>query len=410
VDEEGRFRPEIFTPTGYVDNHFTVGPAILWSPFFLAAHFGVLAANALGASIPADGYSRPYVWAMGLSTALYGFLGLWLAFRIAREYFEERWAFLATLGIWAASSLPVYMYFNPSWSHAHSAFAVALFLWYWNRTRGPRSPLQWILLGLLAGLMMNVYYPNAVVLVVPLLESVQSAWERFFLAKDRWAALGRLLAGNLIFGVAALMAFLPTLFTRVILYGSPFRAGYPSLTEWNWTSPEWWNVLFSANHGLMSWTPVLVFAVLGLVLLARRDRELSIFLAGTFLAFYYLIASYATWHGISSYGNRFFVSLTPLFVVGLAAALHWLGERGKGWLGAPALLLLAAWNAGLIFQWGTFLIPPRGPISWKQAARNQVTVVPARLWSSMRAYLIERRDLMQKIEQGDLEKLKGQKP
>jgi len=36
---------------------------------------------------------------MALATALYGFLGLWLSFRLACRYVEERWAMLATLGI-----------------------------------------------------------------------------------------------------------------------------------------------------------------------------------------------------------------------------------------------------------------------------------------------------------------------
>ncbi len=49
---------------------------------------------------------------MALGTTLYGFLGLYLAFRFACLYTQERWALLATLGIWFASSLPVYMYFN----------------------------------------------------------------------------------------------------------------------------------------------------------------------------------------------------------------------------------------------------------------------------------------------------------
>src|SRR2546430_9162041 len=103
---------------------------------------------------------------MALATAIYGFLGLLLAFRLTRQYVEERWALLATLAIWWASSLPVYMYFNPSWSHAHSAFAVALFLWYWHETRSSRALSQWLLLALIAGLMLNVYYPNAMVLSV----------------------------------------------------------------------------------------------------------------------------------------------------------------------------------------------------------------------------------------------------
>ena len=58
------------------------------------------------------------------------------------------------------------MYFNPSWSHAHSAFVVALFLWYWHETRDARTLGQWILLGAMAGLMLNVYYPNLMLFVI----------------------------------------------------------------------------------------------------------------------------------------------------------------------------------------------------------------------------------------------------
>src|SRR6185437_5188734 len=161
VGADGRLLPNQYSRTGYVRNHFSVGPAMLWAPFLLATHGAVRLADRLGAHIPAVGYSRPYLMVMAGATALYGFCGLLLAFDLARRYFGQRWAFLATLGIWLASSLPVYMYFNPSWSHAHSAFAVALFLWYWQRTREHRTMLQWIALGFVAGLMMDVYYPNA---------------------------------------------------------------------------------------------------------------------------------------------------------------------------------------------------------------------------------------------------------
>ena len=409
LDEQVRLRQDVFTATGRVDNHFSVGPAILWAPFLILVHLAVFALNAMGAAVPADGYSAPYVWTMGFATALYGFLGLCLAFALAREYVEERWAFLATLGIWFGSSLPVYMYFNPSWSHAHGAFAVALFLWYWQRTRNARSALQWITLGLLAGLMMNVYYPNAVALVVPLLESLNNYWQRCRGTTNRWAAAGRLLLGNVLFALATLLAFLPTLVTRKIIYGDYLASGYPGAWEWNWTKPVLAQVLFSSNHGLLSWTPVLLLALLGLPLLAKRDREFGLCLMATFVAFYYLIASYPTWHGISAFGNRFFVSLTPLFVLGLAALLQALaglaGQTRALWTAAATLALLILWNGGLVFQWGTHMIPPRGPISWREAAYNQVAVVPVRIWGSMKSYLLKRRATMEQIERHDAQKL-----
>lgn len=411
VDEGGRLRPELFARTGRIDNHFAVGPSLLWAPFLLAVHAAVSVTNALGGTLLADGYSPPYVWTMGLSSALYGFLALLFAFWLARAHVDDRLAFWATLGVWGGTSLPAYMYFNPSWSHAHSAFAVGLFLWYWHRTRGPRSALQWSLLGLLAGLMINVYYLNAVLMLVPLLESVRSYAQRWRQG-SRWPATARLLLGNLIFTAATALALLPTLITRKILYGSAVASGYPSLALWNWSSPELWNVLFSSNHGLMSWTPVVIPAAAGLFLLARFDRELSVCLAGSFVLFYYVVSCYESWHGLSSFGNRFFVSLTLLWVLGLAAALKRLQTRvPRGGLLAAGggLLLLVAWNAGLVFQWGTHLIPPRGPVSWRQVLRNQVSVVPLQIGGSLKSYFLRRREMMDRIEQQDLERLQGAK-
>jgi hypothetical protein len=106
---------------------------------------------------PLTVFSKLYVISMAFATAIYGFLALWISFQVARRYVAERWAFLAAIGMWFASSLPVYMYLNPSWSHAHSAFVVALFLWYWEKTRNGRTRSQWIFLGLIAGLMMDMY-------------------------------------------------------------------------------------------------------------------------------------------------------------------------------------------------------------------------------------------------------------
>src|SRR5215468_10202741 len=37
-DENGNPKPEYRTSTGHLENHFTVGPAMLWSPFLVVAH------------------------------------------------------------------------------------------------------------------------------------------------------------------------------------------------------------------------------------------------------------------------------------------------------------------------------------------------------------------------------------
>jgi len=374
----------------------------------------MLTLQRFGFNVRANGYSRPYLVTMALATSLYGFLGLLICFRLACLYTDERWALLGTLGIWFASSLPVYMYFNPSWSHAHSVFAVAVFLWYWQRTRQSRTLRQWVILGLISGLALDVYYANIAVLLVPFVESLQGYWRSWRAPGRDWQTLRRLFGGNLLYCLATLIAFLPTMITRQIIYGLPLSFGYGGGVDFTqWAAPRLGSVLFSSDHGLLVWTPILIPAVAGLFLLRRHDRALAAYLVTALLALYYLIAIDSCWDGISSFGNRFFISLTPLFVLGLAVSLSefakWLGrERKARAIASSVTALLIVWNLAFIFQWGTHLVPARGPISWKQMVRNQFLAVPQRAAAEFASYFENRRALMHRIERDDIRQLREQ--
>ena len=203
---------------------------------------------------------------------------------------------------------------------------------------------------------------------------------------------------------------LPTFVTRAIVYGGPFETGYVALRYFLWRSPVFLSVLFSSEHGLLSWTPVLAFAILGLILFAIRLPKVGVPFAAAMVAFYLFICFYPDWAGISSYGNRFFVSLTPLFVIGLAYFLERVAARFSQPRFALAvcsgvLTCFVLWNLGMIYQWGNHLIPARGPISFREATYNQFYVVPARLTSSLRAYFFRRGDLMRQIERKDVDQL-----
>jgi hypothetical protein len=419
LDESGQPKFEFRTPTGHLENHFTTGPAILWTPFLLLAHAAVLLARALGSSVAADGFSAPYRIAMALATAIYAFLGLLLAFRLARQYVEERWALLATIAIWWASSLPVYMYFNPSWSHAHSAFTVSLFLWYWHRTRSSRSLPQWLLLAAITGLMLNVYYANALLLTVLLVEALPQYLAAFRNTTPSGSSstprASELFIRHILFGVVVLLCLLPIFITRFIVYGSAFESGYTPLRDWLWRSPVLLSVFFSSNHGLLAWTPILLLSIIGLFLFWRREPCVGTPFLAAFLAFYLFIACYPDWAGISSYGNRFFVSLTALFIVGLAvfldrAAQFFRSNRAALAAACAVLALFVFWNAGLMFQWGSHLIPARGPVSFSEIVHNQFFVVPRQLSANFQSYLFRRKALMQQIENRDLKQLEKNPP
>jgi hypothetical protein len=407
-DDNGQPKAAFRTATGHLENHFTVGPAMLWAPFLVAAHTGVLLAGALSFHVAADGFSWPYRYAMAFATALYGFLGLFLSYRLARKYAGPLWSFVATLAIWWATSLPVYMYFNPSWSHAHSAFATGLFLWYWDATREGRSFAQWLVLGMIVGLMLDVYYPNLMIVSVLAVEAVAQYVKIF---RSRGSVL-TLFARHVLFSCVVCVMMVPTFLSRWIVYGGPFETGYLSMRDFFWKSPVFLDVLFSSNHGLVSWTPLVAFAILGLLFFAIRLPNIGVPFFSALAAFYLFISYYPDWAGIASYGNRFFISLTPLFILGLAYLLERFStcfERPHSALAVSAGILacFVLWNAGLIYQWGMHLVPARGPISFRKAAHNQFFVVPAQIGSQLRSYLFRRGDMMRQIEQRDLQGMKN---
>jgi hypothetical protein len=107
--------------------------------------------------------------------------------------------------------------------------------------------------------------------------------------------------------------------------------------------------------------------------------------------------------------------LTPIFIFGLALLLQRFAQLfrspRRAFAAAAALLFfLVAWNAGLIFQWGSHLIPARGPVSFSEITRNQFFVVPRQLSADLQRYLFKRKALMQQIEERDIQQFEKNPP
>ena len=194
------------TPTGLVPNTWPVGPAILWSPFFLFGHLIAHGLHLIGQPINSDGFSYPYQVSVAIGSAVYGFIGLILVYRICRQYFAKRDCTLALLLIWFSTSLLAYMYFMPSMSHAVSFFAVALFIYLWNRSRGLNTPQRWAMLGIAAGLMTLQRFQDILFTVIILVEflSKLSSWKSY--RKCEWLKTARNL---FIFIGMAFIVFIP---------------------------------------------------------------------------------------------------------------------------------------------------------------------------------------------------------
>ena len=378
--------------TGLLRNVAPVGSAIMWAPAFILADLGVQLANAFGAKIARDGFSRPYIVAVCMMSALYSLLGLLLTYRLARRYSGQFAAALATITVFLASPLIFYTYIAMPWSHAPGFFLVALFLTVWlggrpgdQETRRPgdqgtgrlfpkrasaidrKAPplplcpsaplplcpsprlLTWLLLGLIGGLMVMTREQLGLLLLIPAVEGL-IAYAGLLRAR-RWPALARLLSGHLTFLAALALSLSPQLLAYKILNG---RYG-PSATvagKLDWRSPHFFDTLLDPAHGALLWSPVLALGLVGLIWLARQDRLLAALLLLGFVAQTYLNGAFGTtWHLSGAFGFRRLIECTPIIVLGLACLLDWAKAKVGIWPLLLISLLLVYWNLGLIAQW-----------------------------------------------------------
>lgn len=378
--------------TGLPINVAPIGTGLFWMPSYAVAHLFVTTANSLGANVPADGYSQPYITAICLTSYLLGCAGLLLCYLISRRLFGTRVSAVGVAVTWLATPLVFYTVVAPPWSHATSLFTVTLFLWYWLRTRreAGREWREWLVLGLCAGLMMLVREQDALFLIVPGLEvavRLVARWRKSKIA-DR-GALMRPIGGLILMGTTAAIVFIPQLVAYRAITGR-FGPSKVVAGKFTWTAPNALNVLFSPEHGLVPWTPVVVVALLGLVLLWRRDRLLAGALAVAFFVQVYIAGSFLTWQSAGSFGQRRFINSTAIFVLGLVAVLSWVLARGvPRWaLGALALLFVA-WNGGLLIQYALWTSDQRQGLEWATVLQGQLEM-PAKAARLLWTYITDR--------------------
>ncbi|ADG82741.1 glycosyltransferase family 39 protein [Thermincola potens] len=361
------------TVTGHFTNVFSVGPAILWAPFYLAAHLFVLVINQLGGSIPADGFSAPYQLAVSLASQAYAFAGILLVYRLLTRYFSASISLLATLTVWLGSFLLYYMIFEPSMSHCVSFFAVTLFIYLWHRSRKHRDIRDWFWLGLAAGLMMLVRWQNGIFMLLPALDAAVDYY-KLQQQQRNYGDIRHLLAGHMVFLASAIAAFLPQMIVWKIIYGG-FLTIPQGSSFMKWTTPFMLETLLSSRHGLFSWHPALYLGALGWFILFKRDKGLTIRIFLLFLAMTYVNSVVKDWWSGWAFGMRRFDGFLLFLALGLGSLLTAVTDYIKKRPAVAVYLCMAALIAGNILFMNQFrgrVIHQGGVVAFDTVFKNMV--------------------------------------
>ena len=350
-DKTYLFQP---TRTGHAESAWTIGPAIVWSPFFAAGHVTALRLHASGANVSTDGTSFPYRQAVCIAGLFYGLLGCWFAYRLTLLFYPATMAAAAVTFTVGGSFMLWYLVKEPSMTHAASMAAAAGFTWFWAAS-GPagggdarRTLRGWALLGLGAGFIALIRWQNVLLAILPGLEAARlltADWQ----AGDR-PGIRRTLTGSAAFLACVAIGFLPQMLAWQAIYGA-LIARSPVGPQIRWIHPQWADILWSARNGLFSTSPILYLAALGLAAFAFARPAAGVPALAAVAVMVYFNACIQDWWGSAGFGGRRFDGVIPLFSVGLAALLEMAAaivRRHATAAVVTVLALLAVWNAALM--------------------------------------------------------------
>ena len=364
IERGDKIRP---TVTGHRRTIFSVGPALLWLPFYAA---GDLVARAAGDV--QDGYSAWHIRATCIASLAYGVAGLLLIYSLLAASVQRAAAFWTVGLLLYATFLYWYMVHEAVMSHAPSFFMAALVLRIWWAGRAELSWPRATALGLTIGLAATVRWQNGVLLLLPALTLLETLRHRS--ASGRPAALGRALVQGPAILVAFALGALPQMLAWKAVFGQYLLDDPPHGSDFlRLDHPYLLETFFSSRHGLLYWTPVLWLAFLGFIPFIRRARRTALSLLLPLLIMTYVNVCSGDWWAGGSFSNRRFDSALPLLACGLAYALDALltaVRRRPGRLLVAAAACLVLWNHLFMLQYRRNLIPRDDVVSFARVARN----------------------------------------
>jgi hypothetical protein len=345
--------------TGLARFTYPVGAPILWVPFVELGHLGAALRNAHGLPTRYDGFSDPYFHAVALGNLLYGFFGFLVLDRLLRKWFPPWASFLAVVGVGLGSFLAFYLTYHAIYTHALTFLLIAFFVNGWVKEEKTRR--DYGVLGLVLGIATLVRWQNAVFGLLPALDLLAR------LRRREWRIVGQSSAA---FGAAFFLGVLPQLLSWKAIFDRLY-IGVPLGPDYvRWDDPYLSEILFSSRHGLFSWSPILLVAVLGLAGFVRAHPRRGVPLAAVALLVWYVNATVADWWGGGSYGARRFDSALPILALGLGTAVAFAAElvrRHPRAVTAGAVAAAIAANALLMEQYRKGRIPVDDTMSWQAA-------------------------------------------
>ena len=339
----------------------SIGPAVLWSPFFLAARGLTLVLSGFGVSIATDGFSYLEEASVCIGSIFYAVLGLYVLASVLSRYVSTRTALASVVILFMSTFAFYYALFEPSMGHSLEVFTVSLFVWS-VLGRENVSLRAWMFVGAAGGLMVLVRWQNSVFLLL-ILYGLMRAGQSY----------GRMMIRAVVVGIAGLMVSAIQCLFWFVVFGKAVTIpqGGSFMTPFN---PHFVEVLFSTRHGLIAWHPVFAVAAVGMLFV--RPWAMAMTLSSLVLAQLYVCSIVSEWWCADAFGMRRMSGTIPMLAFGMASLLDraFVSGGARRFVLTFTVTALVVWNALFMAQYRLGMISAGAALTLSEMTTEKLKV------------------------------------
>jgi hypothetical protein len=340
----------LHTVNGHQINKYFPGVAVLWMPFFAAAHTYALYSDMYAA----NGYSQPYQESIFYAAVFFLFWGLFFLRKLLESFtISPPIIFLTQLTLVLATPLIHYVHFEPAFTHVYNFALITGFVYFFRNYVQKNTPFSLWMTAVIFALILIIRPVNglAVGLVFLAFNSFDDMKEwiygQFHYQYKNWIIP--------FLSVALIVSLVPLLWYHQT--GSFLVWGYQN-EGFNFSSPAIWSFLFSFQKGAFLLTPVLFISLVG-GLWAWKKQHQNFWIWSTigFLAvvIYVLSSWWAWWYG-ASFGSRPLIDFYVLFALLMAVFFQEIKRVWAMMSTALVMILLLSVNLIQAVQYQTYII------------------------------------------------------
>jgi hypothetical protein len=298
----------------------SLGLSYAYLPFFLAAHVFALNSEVFDA----NGFSKPYEFALAVSSICFVVMGLFFLRLILLRWYNEWVTSISLILIIFATNLYYYATTEPAMSHAYLFGLFAVFMYQSIRWVEDQKWQQAFWIGLIGGIIVCVRPIHVIIFLFPLLFGVKNRSDlkkRIQLIASKYGQLTLLL-----------LTFLFMLFPQLLFW--KYNTGswvYYSYSDegFFFNNPQIWNGLFSYRKGWLIYTPLMLFALLGIIIVYKKNRDWFLFLFVYMVIYCYIVFSWWCWWYGGSFGARAMIEAYAFLALPLATFIQYIFKQNS---------------------------------------------------------------------------------